>query len=183
MEPFIGQIIMFAGNFAPRGWEFCNGQLLLMESNKALFMLIGTTYGGDGRDTFALPDLRGRVPIHPGQGPNLSNYNQGKGSGMEQVSLAVNNMPSHSHTATGTVNATFSAPSGGGSTSNPTNSNLSGSTGANVFSPSATNVQLAANSVAVTVEKSGGGMPFDIIQPWCGVQFIIAIGGDYPSRS
>ncbi|MGC4087610.1 MAG: tail fiber protein [Polyangiaceae bacterium] len=98
MEPFIGMIIVFAGNFAPRGWALCNGQLLPIAQNTALFSILGTTYGGDGRTTFALPDLRGRVPVHPGQGPGLSNYSLGQVSGTETVTLTTQNLPAHTHT-------------------------------------------------------------------------------------
>src|SRR5690606_10000796 len=90
MEPFIGEIIMFGGNFAPKGWAFCNGQLLPIAQNQALFSILGTTYGGDGITTFALPDLRGRVSIHPGHGPGLSNYTLGEKGGAETVTLTVN---------------------------------------------------------------------------------------------
>jgi microcystin-dependent protein len=97
MEPFIGQIMMFGGSFAPRGWAFCEGQLLPISQNAALFSILGTTYGGDGRSTFALPDLRGRVAIHPGSGPGLSNYRLGEKGGVESVALNVNQIPAHSH--------------------------------------------------------------------------------------
>ncbi len=97
MEPFIGQIVMFGGNFAPRGWAFCEGQLLPIAQNTALFSLIGTIYGGDGRTTFALPDLRGRAPIHMGQGPGLSPRKQGEKGGEENVTLTTINTPSHNH--------------------------------------------------------------------------------------
>src|SRR6185295_12464655 len=96
-EPFIGMIVMFAGNFAPRNWAFCNGQLLSIAQNTALFSILGTTYGGDGRTTFALPDLRGRVPIHPGQGPGTSNYSLGQQGGVENVTVTQNQLPAHSH--------------------------------------------------------------------------------------
>src|SRR5512140_216933 len=96
--PFIGEIVMFAGNFAPRSWALCNGQLLPIAQNTALFSILGTTYGGDGRTTFALPDLRGRVPVHPGQGPGLSNYVLGEMAGTENTTLLINNMPAHNHT-------------------------------------------------------------------------------------
>ena len=99
-EPFIGQIIMFGGNFAIRGYALCNGQLLSIAQNTALFSLLGTTFGGDGRTTFGLPDLRGRVPVHMGQGPGLTNYSLGQSAGAEQVTLTVNQIPAHTHTAT-----------------------------------------------------------------------------------
>ena len=97
MEPFIGQIVQFGGNFAPRGWALCDGQLLAISQNAALFSILGTTYGGDGRTTFGLPELRGRLALHPGNGPGLSNYQLGQRSGQEDVSLNVNQIPAHSH--------------------------------------------------------------------------------------
>ncbi|PSN11862.1 phage tail protein, partial [filamentous cyanobacterium CCT1] len=95
-DPFVGEIRMFAGNFAPRGWAFCNGQLIAISQNTALFSLLGTLYGGDGRTTFALPDLRGRTPIHAGQGAGLSDYPLGSRGGVEQVALTTEQLPAHS---------------------------------------------------------------------------------------
>ena len=97
-EPFIAEIIMFGGNFAPRGWAFCDGQLLSISSNTALFSILGTTFGGDGRTTFALPDMRGRVSVHPGTGPGLSNRRLGERGGTETVGLNASQIPSHNHT-------------------------------------------------------------------------------------
>ena len=97
-EPFIGEISMFAGNFAPRGWAFCEGQLLPIAQNQSLFSILGTTYGGDGRTTFGLPDMRGRVSIHPGTGPGLTNYRLGNKGGSETTTLTTNQLPSHNHT-------------------------------------------------------------------------------------
>ncbi|MBD3756388.1 MAG: phage tail protein, partial [Gammaproteobacteria bacterium] len=96
-EPFVGEIRMFAGNFAPRGWAFCDGQLLAVSQNDALFSLLGTIYGGDGRTTFGLPDMRGRIPVHQGSGPGLSPRRLGSKSGAETETLTVNQMPSHTH--------------------------------------------------------------------------------------
>jgi len=95
--PFIGMIVMFGGNFAPRSWAFCSGQILPIAQNTALFSILGTTYGGNGQTTFALPDLRSRVPIHPGQGPGLSPYSLGQQGGVETVTLTTNQMPAHNH--------------------------------------------------------------------------------------
>jgi len=100
MDPFIAEIVMFGANFNPRGWAFCNGQLLPIASNTALFSLVGTIYGGDGRTTFALPDLRGRAPIHAGHGPGLSNYQLGQKGGVERVTLLTSEIPAHNHTGT-----------------------------------------------------------------------------------
>src|SRR5437868_3362158 len=98
-QPFVGEIRMFGGNFAPAGWAFCNGQLLAISENDTLFNLIGTTYGGDGQNTFALPDLRGRVPVHMGQGPGLSNYIIGQNGGVETVTVTIAQIPQHTHPA------------------------------------------------------------------------------------
>ncbi|MEN9798594.1 MAG: hypothetical protein RL653_2290, partial [Pseudomonadota bacterium] len=97
MDPFLGEIKLFAGNFAPTGWAFCHGQLLPIAQNSALFSLLGTTYGGNGQTTFALPDLRGRIPVGFGQGPGLTNRNLGDMSGVESVTLQVSNLPQHAH--------------------------------------------------------------------------------------
>ncbi len=183
MEPFLAQIVMFGGNFAPRGWAFCEGQLLPISQNTALFSLLGTTYGGDGRTTFGLPDLRGRIPVGPGNGPGLSSYRQGPGGGREQVNLNTTNLPAHSHSATATVKAAFTPPAGGGNTNSPSGSNFSGVAGTNVYSNQATNVNMAGNNVAVSLGETGGNIPFSIVQPWCSVQFIIALQGVFPSRS
>src|SRR5688572_5350285 len=112
-EPFIGEIIMFAGNFAPRGWAFCSGQLLSIAQNTALFSILGTTYGGNGQTTFALPDLRGRCPVHQGQGPGLSNYSLGQVGGTESVTLIASQLPPHSHTVACSANdANLGLPEG-----------------------------------------------------------------------
>ena len=171
-DPLIGEIKMFAGNFAPRGWAFCDGQLLPISQNSALFSILGTTYGGDGRTTFGLPDLRGRVAIHPGNGPGLSNYNLGQAGGQETVTLTTAQLPSHSHT----VNATSesgdtNAPSGG----------LLSNTGAydNEYKASGTVVPMKSNMI----NNTGGSQPVQIRQPYRTVNYIIALIGIYPSRS
>ena len=160
MEPFIGQIIMFAGNFAPRGWAFCDGQLLPISQNTALFSILGTTYGGDGRTTFALPDLRGRVPMHAGHGPGLSSRRIGEKGGQESVTLTIAEMPSHTHSALSS------------STIDPT------STGA--FVKGAVNATGTTPSINVT--NSGGNLPHNNVQPYGCVNFIIALYGAFPSR-
>jgi microcystin-dependent protein len=169
--PFLGQIAMFAGNFAPSGWALCDGQLLAISSNTALFSLLGTTYGGDGQTTFALPDLRGRAPIHAGQGTGLSDKRLGQRGGAEQVTLQVSNLPSHTHslnasTATGTSNA----PTG----------NVHADT--SVFDKEyATTANTAMGTE--TIGNTGGGVPVDIVQPYLTINYIIALDGDFPLRS
>ncbi|WP_167619843.1 phage tail protein [Maribellus sediminis] len=179
MEPFIGQIIMFGGNFAPRGWALCDGQILPINNYQALFSLLGTTYGGDGRTTFALPDLRGRLAMHPGSGPGLSTRRLGERSGTETVTLTTPEMPSHNHTANGTIQAKNGQPD----ESNPGNAvpaSLSGGTEGYAETP---NTTMKANAVEVTVGNSGGNLPHNNVQPYQCVNFIIALEGIYPSRN
>lgn len=173
-DPYLGQISMFAGNFAPRGWAFCDGQLLPISQNQALFSLLGTTYGGDGVTTFALPDLRGRAPIHAGNGPGLSNYPLGQRGGLEQVTLAISQLPNHAHTAQ--VNAT--SPVGRGQGSDTPVNNFWAEGG----SYSATsNATMSAN--AVTVQPTGGNQPHENRQPYATINYIIALQGTFPSRN
>jgi microcystin-dependent protein len=173
MEPFIAQIMMFGGNFAPRGWALCDGQLLAISSNSALFSLLGTTYGGDGRTTFGLPDLRGRVPIHPGTGPGLSPYTLGQKGGVESVTLTENQLPSHRHTLW--VDNDLPSPQGTPPTS------MSGMTLAReaYVNSNAPDTQLNAEMMGYT----GGSQSVGNLQPFLTVNFIIALQGIYPSRS
>lgn len=170
-EPFLGEIIMFGGNFAPRGWAFCSGQLLSIAQNTALFSILGTTYGGNGTTTFALPDLRGRVPIHPGQGPGLSSYVLGEAAGVENVTLLTTQMPAHTHVLTSnasTAAATDTLPTGNFLASDNQYTNAS-------------NTQMNANAVAIA--PTGGSQPHTNIQPFLCVNFIIALEGIFPSRN
>ena len=173
MEPFIGQIMMVGFNFAPRGWANCDGQLLPISSNTALFSLLGTMYGGDGRTTFALPDLRSRVPVHVGTGPGLSSVVQGQRGGAEQVTLTESEMPSHSHN--------LLAAAAAASTIDPTNHSLAaeGTNTVNLYSPTAPTLAMHSNSVSNT----GGNQAFGIRQPFLGIRFIIALQGVFPSRN
>ena len=171
-QPFLAAIFLFAATFAPRGYAFCNGQLLSIAQNTALFSLIGTTYGGNGTTTFGLPDFRGRVPIHAGQGPGLSNYIQGEMSGSENTTLLVTNLPQHNHPLVATSEA--------GSTSDPTGAYL-GNTGAldREYNTSGTLVNMHPGAVGI----SGGSQPFNNLQPYLVVNFIIALEGIFPSRN
>lgn len=172
MDPFVAEIRIFAGNFAPRGWAFCNGQLLPISQNTALFSLLGTTYGGDGRVTFALPDLQGRAPMHPGQGPGLSFHNLGEQGGAETNTLSSAGIPSHVH---GTA---FNATSGPATTSDPQN-NLHARTAENIYGSRGTSVDMAPGSVGL----SGGSQPHNNMQPYLSLNFIIALQGIFPPRS
>ncbi len=173
-EPFLAEIRIFAGNFAPRGWAFCDGQLLPVSQNTALFSLIGTTYGGDGRTTTALPNLQGRAPMHPGRGPGLTARRLGARVGSETVDLTEAQIPSHSHT--------LRAFRGPGAPGGPTNqSSLARSAPGTAYQQDTTNnlVDLAAEKLST----SGGGQAHDTMQPYLTLNFIIAITGTYPSRS
>jgi len=177
MEPFIGQIIMFGGNFAPRGWAFCNGQLLAISQNQALFSILGTTYGGDGRTTFGLPDLRGRVAMHPGTGPGLTPRRPGEKTGVEAVTLTANEIPSHTHPAT--VNAV--APAG---TSNDASNNFwADDAGVSSATYHAGPANIKMNADAVQIDSAGGNQSHTNLQPSQCVNFIISLQGIFPSRS
>lgn len=176
-EPFIGQIIMFGGNFAPRGWALCNGQLLPIAQNTALFSILGTTYGGDGRTTFGLPDLRGRVAMHAGHGPGLSDRRLGSKGGTETNTLNETQIPSHTHAATahcvdGVGNANTAAGNlwaadAGNQSATYNNGNESGD----------------MKNDAISVAPSGGGQSVNNIQPFQVTNYIIALQGLFPSRS
>lgn len=168
-EPFIGEIRMVGFNFAPAGWALCNGQLISIAQNTALFSLLGTNFGGDGRVTFALPDLRGRVPIHQGQGPGLSNYVMGQLSGAENVTLTQTQIPAHNHLLSC-------------STDDPNSGSPANSFPAAVATPiysSAANATMAANAISI----AGGSQPHSNLQPYLTINFCIALQGIFPSRS
>lgn len=171
-EPFIAEIRIFAGNFAPRGWAFCDGQLLPISQNTALFSLIGTTYGGDGRSTTALPDLQGRVPMHPGRGPGLTSRRLGQRGGVETVSLTEAQMPNHTHTMTGETET--------GESLSPNNNSLARSGGAFSYQQNTTSNLVSLDSRALP--NSGGSQPHNNLQPFIAMNFIIALLGLYPSR-
>jgi microcystin-dependent protein len=170
--PFIGMIVMFGLNFQPRGWAFCNGQLVSIVDNSALFALLGTTYGGDGQNTFALPDMRGRVPIHQGQGPGLSSHIIGDQSGIESVTLITTQIPAHTHILTGVTEA--------GSTAVPTNA-MPAHTGAldKEYGVPDTLTAMRANAISST----GGNQPHANIQPYLVINYCIAMEGIFPSRN
>lgn len=170
-EPFVGEIRMFAGTFAPRGWALCDGQLLAITQNEALFALLGTIYGGDGRTTFGLPDLRGRVPVHQGTGPGLTPRPIGSRSGSEVVALSASQIPSHSH-------AVRSA-TGGNAVTAPGNVFSTDPGGNSAGYNTTANDTMAAEIVGLT----GGAAPHSNIQPFLCVHFIIALFGIFPSRS
>jgi microcystin-dependent protein len=179
MNPYLGEIRPFAFNFAPQGWAFCNGQLLPISQNTALFSLLGTTYGGNGKSNFALPDLQGRAPMHPGQGPGLSLHDLGETGGSETVSLLESEIPAHSHTMrASSLAATQSAP-GGAVLAKPIwrSGNQFGS-GA-MFDTGPADSNMAPQTIAVT----GGDQPHNNMQPYLTFYFCIALQGVFPPRS
>jgi microcystin-dependent protein len=172
MEPYLAEIKMFGGNFRPRSYELCHGQLLSIAYNTALFALIGTTYGGDGQVTFALPDFRGRRPIGTGQGPGLSNYDLGQIGGSESVTLLTSNMPAHIHTIS--LNC-----SNNGATSNSPAGNFHAVSEENPAYNSSASSAMPPSTTGV----SGSSQPISLISPYLGINFIIAVEGIFPSRN
>lgn len=204
MDQFIGTVMIWAPNRAPRGWAFCAGQLLAVSANTALFSLVGTTYGGNGQTTFGLPDLRGRVPVGAGQGPGLTNRQLGESGGVESETLLTTQMPMHTHMATFTPSgggggggaAELMASTAGGTQHEPTAGAFLAAgvdgTGipANIYTTNSTNtVSLGGISGGgggsgggtVTVQPAGGSQPFNVMQPYQALNYIIAITGIYPS--
>lgn len=174
-DPFIGEIRIFAGNFAPYGWAFCNGQLLSISQNTALFAVIGTTYGGDGKTNFALPNLQGRIPVQFGQGPGLSNRDLGASFGEETATLAANQMPAHGHSATIKGAST-------GATNQPQDNLFGKIARTNMYSsPDAALTNMAEGSISL--QNAGGSLAHNNMQPYTTLNFVIAIYGIFPARS
>ena len=174
-EPFVGEIRMFAGNFAPRNWAYCDGQLLAISQNDALFSLLGTVYGGDGRTTFGLPDMRGRIPVHAGSGPGLSTRKQGAKGGSEKVTLTANQLPSHRHD--------FDAVSESGDDTSPAGKTLAPVASGNLYRTPSTSPALPFVDMDGSFLKSTGSSgPHTNMMPYLCVHFIIALYGIYPSR-
>jgi microcystin-dependent protein len=172
-EPFVGEIMMTGANFCPRGWANADGQLLQINQNQSLFSLLGTTYGGDGRMTLGLPDLRGRVPLHVGQGPGLTNRRQGSKSGEENHALNIAEMPQHQHA--------LNASKEGAKQSSPTGNLLaSQSRKSRIYVPSAANALTPMHATAIG--STGSSRPHNTMQPFLGIRFCIALQGVYPSR-
>jgi microcystin-dependent protein len=176
-SPFIATISLFAGSFEPRGWAFCNGQLLSISTNQALFSIIGTTYGGDGVRTFALPDLRGRSPMHWGQGRGLSNRNLGELGGSESVILQVTQIPAHVHTLNASTNTANQASPATNVLAVSTDPDVGGAP-LNFTGPAGINTFMSPNSIG----PAGGNGPHENMEPYLAITFIIALEGIYPSR-
>lgn len=168
MEPYLGEIRIFGGNYAPQGWAFCNGQLLSISGNEALYTLLGTTYGGDGQTTFALPDLRGRLPLHLGQSSSGQNYLRGARGGAEQVTLNEAQLPAHTHQAKGSAT---------GSVGSPKDACWAASSAVSAYSTVTPTIKMAA----LAVTSTGANQPHDNLMPSLGLSFIIALQGIYPT--
>jgi len=194
---YLGEIILFAGSFPPRSTAYCNGQLLSIAQNQALFSLLGTIYGGDGRTTFALPDLRGRVPVNSGgnsTGPGLTTRRLGQRGGEENHILQINEMPQHNHTATlDNGSASIKINTGDGTTNDPSGNflakGLTPAAGpvpanvANIYATTSNSTMAADLSGTPTIGMTGGSQAHNNMQPWLGVNYIICTNGLYPSRS
>jgi microcystin-dependent protein len=172
-SPFVAEIRIVGFNFPPVGWAYCNGQLMPISQNTALFSLLGTIYGGDGKSTFALPDLQGNVPIHWGQGQGLSLYDEGQVGGQQAVTLLETEMPAHSHTMQG-INTPPPANSGVGSAT----SSLARSSGTTAYDAGPPTIQMAPQSLTV----AGGSLPHNNMMPTLVLNFIIALQGVFPPR-
>jgi microcystin-dependent protein len=170
-QPYVGEIRMFAGNFAPNGWMFCEGQTLPIAENEVLFQLIGTTYGGDGEETFNLPNLASRVPIHMGTGPDGTTYQIGEMAGTEQETLTTQQIPNHSHPLTASADVASKEPPGG--------QVLAQSTAANMYIQDSPDGSLAPSAV----QPAGGSQPHENTQPFLCINFIISLFGVFPSQT
>lgn len=174
MDPFLAEIRIFPFNFAPKGWAFCDGQILPLSQNTALFSLLGTTYGGDGKSNFALPNMQGNAPMHPGQGPGLSLHDLGETGGSDTVSLLESEIPAHSHTVM--------AFTGVGNRLTPVANSISRESGATTYVPSPPTPALV-NMAGQAITPAGGDQPHNNLMPYLTLNFCIALQGVYPPRS
>lgn len=170
-EPYVGEIRMFAGNFAPAGWAFCDGQTMPISENEVLFQLIGTTYGGDGEETFDLPNLQSRVPIHMGTGPDGTTYQIGEMAGVEQVTLSTQQIPNHTHVPMASSDA---------ATTQTPNDQVLATSAAQIYynAPDA-----PGNMAAQAIGPAGGSQPHENCQPFLCINFIISLFGVFPSQT
>ncbi|MCH7412102.1 tail fiber protein [Belliella sp. R4-6] len=180
MEPLIGQIMMFAGTFAPKGWAYCEGQLISISQNQALYSILGNTYGGDGINNFALPDLRGRAPIHKGHGPGLSPINLGEQGGTEKVTLDMSNMPAHNHAlnVSNSAGTSFNPEGNVPAASQFQENRQSPVINVNSYNGNFPNTAMSPSTISV----QGGNQPFNSRNPYLGINYIIALEGVYPMR-
>lgn len=181
-EAFLGQAYWMASTYCPRGFAEANGQILPISQNQALFSLLGTTFGGDGQTTFALPDLRARAPVNVGQGPGLSSYVLGQTAGAETTTLAAAQLPAHTHSASTTI--TMKASSAPASSASPTGNVLANGRTNRLYAPAAASLSLGATSIsaAASTGSAGGGQPFNNMQPSLALRACIALQGIFPSR-
>lgn len=173
-EPFLGEIRMFSGTFAPRSWALCEGQLVAISQNESLYSLLGTTYGGDGRSNFALPDMRGRLPVHYGTGPGLTERRIGQRSGRESALITIRQLPGHTHG--------LMASNAAGDNVEPTGRNL-GTPGSPAYGPRSSKAAKNVTLADIAVSAVGGGQAHDNMMPALCINFIISLAGVYPSRS
>jgi microcystin-dependent protein len=171
-QPFIGEIRMFGGSFAPAGWAFCNGQLIPISENDALFTLIGTTYGGDGQETFALPNLQSRVPMHAGTGPDGVTYQLGEAAGVESVTLSIQQIPVHTHPELASNTPAAARIPGG-------NVPAQGAGGSQIYTSASSPITIAPT----TVSPAGGSQPHENMQPFLVISFIISLFGIFPTQN
>jgi microcystin-dependent protein len=184
MEGYIAEIRQFAGNFAPRSWAFCQGQILSIAQNTALFSLLGTTYGGNGQTTFALPDTRGRVMVGTGQGPGLPNVVLGEVSGTPSHTMIITELPAHNHTGqlkASTAKGTLQAPAAGAALGKAVDN--AGSAIPFIYAPAGSAPAIVLDPTSVTTGLTGGSVPFSITQPYEGMNNIICLEGIFPSRN
>lgn len=181
-QPFLGEITMFAGNFAPRGWAFCNGQLLAIAENDALFALLGTTYGGDGANTFGLPNLAGRVPIHTGTA-NGTTFVLGQSGGLEEVTLLTQQLPIHSHAITTNEISFKTRGDSSGNSASPHNNFIAQAPLKKFFGRETRIDKMAPLESTVTLGPAGSSLAHENMQPYCAINFIIALYGIFPSRN
>jgi microcystin-dependent protein len=181
MEGTIGEIRMFAGNFAPRSWAFCANQILSIAQNTALFSILGTTYGGNGQTTFGLPDFQGRVAVGTGTGPGLPNVQLGEKAGTPTVTLIAANMPTHTHAIIGSVNMQINNDTAG--LTDDANGRRFGAFGSVFTSANSDLVNMAADASTLAAGVAGGNQPFNIMPPYLGMNYIICLFGIFPSRN
>jgi len=181
IDPYLANITIFAGNFAPRGWAFCNGQIVSIAVNDALFALLGTTYGGDGVNTFALPDLRSRVAVGTGQGAGLSNYTLGEMGGSENVNLLTSNLPNHNHSFL-SLSGAPGASTAAGTDPSPVNNVPAAVTNA-IYTDVPDGVGMGVQTSVVATPVAGNSMPLPVLSPVLAMNYIICVEGIFPSRN
>lgn len=178
MNPYLAQVIMFGGSFAPRGWLSCNGAILSIAQNTAFFALLGTTFGGNGQTTFAIPDFRGRTPVGTGQGPGLPSIDLGEMSGQPSTTLLLTNLPLHTHTATTTVAVSDTAAN-----STEADGKILASPASRIYTAAGNASGNLGGVAAVSSSVNGGSQPFNNMQPYIGIIFLICSAGLFPSRN